>query len=81
MEVKLLSTLQCGEKGKIVKIRGAAALHRYLFELGLFVGRMISIEKTALVPLGEAIEVRIKSGVLSLETEVAGNIQVKVQKH
>ena len=80
MEVKLLSKLGCGEKGKVVRIRGAAAMHRYLCESGLVVGRMISIEKTSLTPLGDPIEVRVNSSVLALEKEVAANIQIEVAK-
>ena len=80
MELKLLSKLGCGEKGKVVKIRGEAAIHRYLFESGLVVGRMISIEKTSLTPLGDPIEVRVDSSVLTLEKEVAANIQIEVAK-
>jgi Fe2+ transport system protein FeoA len=76
--VKLLSKLGCGEKGRIVKIRGEANMHRYLFELGLVVGRIISIEKTGMTPLGDPIEIRINSRVLSLEKDVAANIQVEV---
>ena len=78
MGVKLLSKLDCGEKGRIVKIRGEAGMHRYLFELGLVVGRAISVEKTSLTPLGDPIEVKVNSSVLSLEKEVAANIQVEV---
>ena len=78
MSVKLLSKLGHGEKGRIVKIRGEAGMHRYLFELGLVVGRTISIEKTSLTPLGDPIEVRVNGSVLSLEKEIATNIQVEV---
>ena len=78
MSVKLLSRLVHGEKGRIVKIRGEAGMHRYLFELGLVVGRTISIEDTSLTPLGDPIEIRVNSSVLSLDKDVAANIQVEV---
>jgi Fe2+ transport system protein FeoA len=78
MSVKLLSKLVCGEKGRIVKIRGEAAMHRLLFELGLVVGRTISVEKTSMTLLEDPIEVRVKARVLSLERDVAANIQVEV---
>ncbi len=78
MDVKLLSRLCCGEKGRIVKIRGEVAMHRLLFDLGLVVGRTISVEKTSMTLLGDPIEVRVKTRVLSLEKEVAANIQVEV---
>jgi Fe2+ transport system protein FeoA len=76
--VKLLSKLDGGEKGRIVKIRGTAGIHRLLFNLGLFVGRNVSVEKNGMALLAEPIEVRVKARVLSLEKEVADNIQVEV---
>ena len=78
MGVKLLSRLGCGEKGRIVKIRGEVAMHRLLFDLGLVVGRNISVEKTSMTLLEDPIEVRVKTRVLSLEKELAANIQVEV---
>jgi len=78
MGVKPLSKLDGGEKGRIVKIRGPAGVHRLLFDLGLFVGRNISVEKNGMALLAEPIEVRVKARVLSLEKEVADNIQVEV---
>ena len=78
MSVKLLSRLDSGERGRIVKIRGEAGMHRYLFELGLVVGRVIAVERTSMTLLAAPIEVRVNGSVLSLEKEVAANIQVKV---
>lgn len=78
MGVKLLSKLGHGEKGRIVRIRGEAAIHRFLFDLGLFVGRTISVEKTNMTPLGDPIEVRVRTRVLSLERDLAANIHVEV---
>jgi Fe2+ transport system protein FeoA len=78
MSAKLLSKLGCGEKGRIVKIRGESAMHRLLFDLGLVVGRTISVEKTSMTLMGDLIEVRVKTRVLSLEKDVAANIQVDV---
>jgi Fe2+ transport system protein FeoA len=78
MDVKLLSKLGHGEKGRIVKIRGEAAMHRLLYDLGLVVGRTISVEKANVNLLGDLIEVRVKTRLLSLEKDVAANIQVDV---
>ena len=78
MGVKILSRLSCGEKGRIVKIRGEVAMHRLLFDLGLVVGRTISVEKTSMTLLEDPIEVRVRTRILSLEKEVAANIQVEV---
>ena len=78
MSIKLLSNLGIGERGRIVRIRGEAAMHRLLFDLGLFVGRTISIEKPALPLMEDPIEVRVEESVLSLEKQIASNIHVEI---
>ena len=78
MGVQLLSRLDNGEKGRIVKIRGEAGMHRYLFELGLVVGRVIVVEKTNMALLADPIEVRVNGSVLSLEKDIATSIHVEV---
>jgi len=78
MSVKLLSNLDIGEKGRIVRIRGEAAMHRLLFDLGLFVGRTVSIEKPSLPLLEDPIEIRTQESVLSLEKQIAASIHVEV---
>ena len=78
MSVKLLSNLGIGEKGRIVRIRGEAAVHRLLFDLGLFVGRTVSIEKSGLPLIEEPIEVKVEDSVLSLEKQIAANIHVEI---
>lgn len=78
MSKKLLSRLDSGEKGRIIKIRGEAGVHRYLFELGLFVGRHISIERINLVPLEDSIKVRVNGSIFSLEKALANNIHVEI---
>jgi Fe2+ transport system protein FeoA len=78
MGVQLLSRLDNGEKGRIVKIRGEAGMHRYLFELGLVVGRVIVVEKTNMALLADPIKVRVNGSVLSLEKDIATNIHIEV---
>lgn len=78
MSVKLLSNLDIGEKGRIVRIRGEAAMHRLLFDLGLFIGRTVSVEKSSLPQLEDPIEVRTQESVLSLEKQIAASIHVEV---
>ena len=79
MSVKLLSNLSIGEKGRIVRIRGEAAMHRLLFDLGLFVGRTVSIERSGMPLLEDPIEVRVNESVHSLEKQVAASIHVEVR--
>lgn len=78
MRVKTLNKLSHGEKGKIIKVRGRASMHRYLYGLGLFVGRTIAIEKPLPVPLNQSVYVRMNTGTFSLENEVAANIKVEI---
>ena len=79
MSVKLLSNLSIGEKGRIVRIRGEAAMHRLLFDLGLFVGRTVSLERSGMPLLEDPIEVRVNESVHSLEKQVAASIHVEVR--
>jgi Fe2+ transport system protein FeoA len=78
MSVKLLSKLGSGERGRIVRICGEAGMHRLLFELGLFIGRSVSVENTGASLLGEPLQVKVKERVFSLEKEIAANIYVRV---
>ena len=73
MAVKLLSKLDRGEKGRIVKTRGEARMHRLLYGLGLFVDHTISAERTSMNLQGDPIELKVKTRILSLEKEVAAN--------
>ena len=78
MSKKLLSRLDNGEKGRIIKIRGEAGVHRYLFELGLFVGRHISIERINSIPVENFIKVRVNGSTFSLDKALANNIHVEI---
>ncbi|NLI30875.1 MAG: ferrous iron transport protein A [Nitrospiraceae bacterium] len=70
-----LVELKPGQKGRIVQIGGLGPLKRRLMDMGVVPGEEISIEKTA--PLGDPIEVRIKSYNLSLRKNEAKEIQVE----
>lgn len=70
-----LVELKPGQKGCIVQIGGLGPLKRRLMDMGVVPGEEISIEKTA--PLGDPIEVRIKSYNLSLRKNEAKEIQVE----
>ena len=59
MNVKQLSNLDDGENGRIVKIRGNPGIHRYLFELGLMVGRHIHVEKMGTDSLDNPVKIRL----------------------
>ena len=76
MPVKLLSELNCGEKGRIVKIGGIGSIRRRLLDMGLVSGSDIEMERVA--PLGDPIEIKVKGYNLALRRQEAATIQVEV---
>jgi Fe2+ transport system protein FeoA len=78
MKKKQLTSLGDGEKGKIVRIHGGAALHRDLLKIGLFVGRTIRIVAIDPEPTAGYLYLKISEGFRSLEKDVAANIHVDV---
>lgn len=76
MRVKMLSELNKGEKGKIVKISGKGNVHRRLLDMGLVSGSEVEMQRVA--PLGNPIEIKVKGYNLSLRKEEASSIQVEV---
>ena len=76
MPLKLLSELNRGEKGRIVKIGGTGSIRRRLLDMGLVSGSDIEMERVA--PLGDPIEIKVKGYNLSLRKQEAASIQVEV---
>jgi Fe2+ transport system protein FeoA len=70
-----LADLKPGESGTIVKINVTGALKRRLMDMGVVGGTEILVEKIA--PMGDPIEVRIKSYALSLRRGEAKSIEVE----
>ena len=70
-----LADLKTGENGKILKIRVPGALKRRLMDMGVVPGVDVRVEKVA--PLGDPIEVFIKSYALSLRLGEARLIEVE----
>lgn len=73
-----LAMLRPGERGKITAIGAVGPLRRRLMDMGVLVGESISVVKVA--PLGDPIEVTIKSYQLSLRKKEAEGIAVEVLK-
>ena len=71
-----LSLLKPGESGKITKIGAIGPLKRRLMDMGVLVGEEVKVVKVA--PLGDPIEVKIKSYSLSLRKKEAEGIAVEV---
>lgn len=70
-----LADLRTGEGGIILKIQVSGALKRRLMDMGVVPGADVQVGKVA--PLGDPIEVRIKSYTLSLRLGEARLIEVE----
>lgn len=76
MSERALDKLKPGEKGKVVKVSGGEGISRRLLAMGVIRGAAIEVERVA--PLGDPIEVKIKSYHLFFRREEAANIIVEV---
>lgn len=73
-----LSKLKPGEKGRITGIGAIGPLKRRLMDMGVLVGEEVKVIKVA--PMGDPIEVFIKSYNLSLRKKEAEGIAVEVSE-
>jgi ferrous iron transport protein A len=71
-----LAKLAPGEKARITAIGSIGPMKRRLMDMGLLPGEEVKVEKVA--PLGDPIEVRIRSYHLSLRKKEAEGIAVEV---
>ena len=74
-DIKVLSELTPGERGKVKKITGEGQLKRKLLDMGVIPGSEIEVIKVA--PLGDPINIKIKGYQLSLRKEEARQISIK----
>lgn len=72
-----LALLKPGEQGRITRLdAGIGPIRRRLMDMGVLVGEEVRVTKVA--PLGDPIEVSIKSYSLSLRKKEAEGIMVEV---
>jgi ferrous iron transport protein A len=71
-----LAQLAPGQRGRITTIGAIGPMRRRLMDMGLLPGEEIKVEKVA--PLGDPIEVTVKSYNLSLRKKEAEGIAVEV---
>jgi ferrous iron transport protein A len=71
-----LSQLAPGATARITAIGAVGPMKRRLMDMGVLPGETVRVEKVA--PLGDPIEVRIRSYSLSLRKKEAQEIQVEV---
>jgi ferrous iron transport protein A len=69
-----LDELRPGQSGRVVSIRGDAALVQRLMDLGLVEGE--TVEVVAFAPLGDPMEIRVGNSRLSLRRLEARGIAV-----
>ena len=78
--MKRLNEMIKGDFGKVAMIRGKAAVHRYLLELGITVGRIIYVVNGSADSELEPVMVRIGRDVFSLNRDIASNININMAK-
>lgn len=71
-----LAKLAPGGRARIVAIGAIGPMRRRLMDMGILPGERIEVQKVA--PLGDPIEVRVKSYSLSLRKKEAEGIDVEV---
>jgi ferrous iron transport protein A len=73
-----LAMLQPGQRGRITKIGAIGPMKRRLMDMGVLQGEEVKVEKIA--PLGDPIEIIVKSYRLSLRKREAAGIAVEVME-
>jgi ferrous iron transport protein A len=71
-----LARLAVGESGRITAVGSVGPMRRRLMDMGVLPGAEVRVEKVA--PLGDPIEVRIRSYHLSLRKKEAEGVAVEV---
>jgi ferrous iron transport protein A len=71
-----LSQLAPGATARITAVGAVGPMKRRLMDMGVLPGEAVRVEKVA--PLGDPIEVRIRSYALSLRKKEAEGIEVEV---
>lgn len=73
--MKTLNELPVNQKAKVTKINATGAIKRRIMDMGLTKGADIQVKKVA--PLGDPIEVFVRSYTLALRKSEAVCIEVK----
>lgn len=70
-----LDTLLPQKSGKIIQVNGKGLLRRRLLEMGLTPNTIVKVRKVA--PMGDPIEIYLRSYVLTLRKEDAKMIEIE----
>ena len=72
-----LSNLKPGQQGRILKLDSSIGpIRRRLMDMGVIPGETVKVEKVA--PMGDPIEITVKSYNLSLRKNEARGIEIEV---
>jgi ferrous iron transport protein A len=71
-----LSRMAVGERGRVTSIGAVGPMRRRLMDMGLVPGEIVRVVKVA--PLGDPLEVTVKSYCLSLRRKEAEGVAVEV---
>ncbi len=71
-----LSSLKPGQKGRVARVTGDAAVRKRLVDMGITSGTEVELLRVA--PLGDPVEVRVKGYCLSLRKEEAKSVKVEI---
>lgn len=74
--VKTLDKFHIGECGKVISVSGERKIKRRLYDMGITNGVEIYLRKKA--PLGDPLEVTVRSYELTLRSEEAACITLEV---
>ncbi len=74
--VKTLDKFAIGESGKVITVNGERKIKRRLYDMGITNGAEIYLRKKA--PLGDPIEVTVRSYELSLRKSEASCVTLEV---
>ena len=75
--IKTLDKFRIGESGVVVKVEGERKVRRRLYDMGITNGAEIYLRKRA--PLGDPIEVSVRSYELSLRGSEAACVSLEVK--
>ena len=73
--MKLLSQLEIGERGKVMRVNGEGAIRRRLFDMGITPGAEVYLRKKA--PFGDPIEIAIRGYELTLRKSEASQVEME----
>ena len=73
--MRLLSELQIGESGIVLKVNGEGAIRRRMFDMGITPGVEVYLRKKA--PLGDPIEISLRGYELTLRKAEAALVEIK----